>query len=162
MKRSEIKKRPMADTVLASLEADAKEYRELDGDGLYLRVKPDGSKSWQLRYKKPDGQWSWLGLGGYGKGEHQLTGEQARRKVRELRDATTKDGSMLATKHAKKAAEAEAANNTFEHLARDVCERWIRGFPEIDEDAEIRGVATARGQELAETAAQILDIEAVQ
>ncbi len=74
MKRSEIKKRPMADTVLASLEADAKEYRELDGDGLYLRVKPDGSKSWQLRYKKPGGQWSWLGLGGYGKGEHQLTG----------------------------------------------------------------------------------------
>lgn len=81
-------------------------------------MKPDGSKSWQLRYKKPDGQWSWLGLGGYGKGEHQLTGEQARRKVRELRDATTKDGSMLATKQAKKAAEAEAANNTFEHLAR--------------------------------------------
>jgi integrase len=119
MKRGEIKKRPMADTVLASLEADAKEYRELDGDGLYLRVKPDGSKSWQLRYKKPDGQWSWLGLGGYGKGEHQLTGEQARRKVRELRDATTKDGSMLATKQAKKAAEAEAANNTFEHLARE-------------------------------------------
>ena len=34
MKRGEIKKRPMADTVLASLEADAKEYRELDGDGL--------------------------------------------------------------------------------------------------------------------------------
>lgn len=56
MKRSEIKRRPLADTVLASLAPEAKEYRELDGDGLYFRVKPDGSKSWQLRYKKADGK----------------------------------------------------------------------------------------------------------
>jgi hypothetical protein len=79
-------------------------------------VKPDGSKSWQLRYKKADGKWSWLGLGSYGTGDHQLSGEQARRKVRELRDSTAKDGSIMATKRAKKAAELEAANNTFEHL----------------------------------------------
>ena len=44
---------------------DGAVLRELDGDGLYFRVKPDGSKSWQLRYKKADGKWSWLGLGGY-------------------------------------------------------------------------------------------------
>lgn len=119
MKRSQIKRRPMADTVLVSLEPEEREYRELDGDGLYFRVKPDGSKSWQLRYKKVDGKWSWLGLGGYGTGDHQLTGEQARRKVRELRDSTAKDGSIMATKRAKKLAELEAANNTFEHLARE-------------------------------------------
>lgn len=52
MKRSQIKRRPLADTVLASLEPEPKEYRELDGDGLYFRVKPDGSKSWQLRCKR--------------------------------------------------------------------------------------------------------------
>lgn len=131
MKRNQIKRRPMADTVLASLEPEAKEYRELDGDGLYFRVKPDGSKSWQLRYKKADGKWSWLGLGGYGTSEHQLTGEQARRKVRELRDDTAKDGSIMATKRAKKAAELEAANNTFEHLAREwyavKCKTWTEG-----------------------------------
>lgn len=131
MKRSEIKRRPLADTVLAGLEPEAKEYRELDGDGLYFRVKPDGSKSWQLRYKKADGKWSWLGLGGYGTGDHQLTGEQARRKVRELRDDTAKDGSIMATKRARKAAELEAANNTFEHLAREwyavKCKTWTEG-----------------------------------
>ncbi|MFD2407740.1 Arm DNA-binding domain-containing protein [Azorhizophilus paspali] len=76
--RSEIERRPMADTMLATLEPEDKEYRELDGNGLYLRVRPDGSKSWQLRYKKPDGKWSWLGLDGYGTGPHQLTGAQAR------------------------------------------------------------------------------------
>ncbi len=132
MKRADIKKRPMADTVLENLEPDTKEYRELDGDGLYLRVKPDGSKSWQLRYKKPCGKWSWIGLGSYGKSEHQLTGEQARRKVRELRDeAAVGNDNLLATKRAKKAAEEEAANNTFEHLAREwhstKCKTWSPG-----------------------------------
>jgi hypothetical protein len=63
MKRSEIKRRPLSDTALAGLEPDAKEYRELDGNSLYFRVKTDGQKSWQLRYKKPDGKWSWLWAG---------------------------------------------------------------------------------------------------
>lgn len=42
VKRSEIKRRPLSDTVLASIEPETREYRELDGNGLYLRVKiPD-------------------------------------------------------------------------------------------------------------------------
>ena len=49
MKRSDIKKRPLLDTILATLEAEEKEYRELDGNSLYLHVKADGNKSWQLR-----------------------------------------------------------------------------------------------------------------
>src|SRR5690554_4955836 len=101
MKRSEIKRRPLADTVLASLEPEAKEYRELDGNGLYFRVKPDGGKSWQLRYKKPDGKWSWLGLGGYGNGPYQLTGEQARKKARELIESTASGNDILSTKKAR-------------------------------------------------------------
>lgn len=128
MKRRDIRKRPMADTTLASLEPEAKEYRELDGNGLYLRVKPDGSKSWQLRYKKPDGKWSWLGLGAYGNGSHQLTGKQAREKAAELQADASEGKNPLATKRARKAAELEASNNTFEHLAREwwatKCPSW--------------------------------------
>ena len=52
MKRTDIKRRPLADTVLANLEPESKEYRELDGNGLYFRVKPDGKKAWLFRYKK--------------------------------------------------------------------------------------------------------------
>lgn len=130
MKRSEIKKRPMADTVLAGLEPEAKEYREHDGSGLYLRVKPDGSKSWQFRYKKPDGKWSWIGLGAYGKGSHQLTGEQARREAAKLRDDAAQGGNPLATKRARKAAEEEAARNTFEHLAREWYATKRKGWTE--------------------------------
>ena len=52
MKRSDIKKRPLSDTVLENLESDEKDYRELDGNGLYFFVKANGHKSWQLRYCK--------------------------------------------------------------------------------------------------------------
>jgi integrase len=115
MKRTAIKRRPLADTTLAGLEPDAKEYRELDGNGLYFRVKPDGQKSWQLRYKTPAGKWSWLGLGGY----PSVNGSQAREKAAELRADLANGKNPIATKQARKAAELAAANNTFEALARE-------------------------------------------
>lgn len=117
MKRSEIKRRPLADTTLAGLEPESTPYRELDGNGLYFRVKPNGQKSWNFRYKKPDGKWSWLGLGSY----PEVSGSAARQKAAELRTDAADGKSPLATKHARKAAELEAANSTFEALARE----WI-------------------------------------
>ncbi|ANF84154.1 integrase [Pseudomonas antarctica] len=115
MKRSEIKRRPLSDTTLAGLEPDAKEYRELDANGLYFRVKPDGQKSWQLRYKKPDGKWSWLGLGGY----PEVSGLLARQKASELRSDAAEGKNPIVTKQARKAIDQAAANNTFEPLARE-------------------------------------------
>ncbi|MDR6915389.1 integrase [Pseudomonas sp. 3296] len=115
MKRSEIKRRPLADTVISTLEPEVKEYRENDGDSLYLRVRPDGNKSWQLRYKKADGKWSWLGLGSY----PGISGAMARKKAAELRADAAQGSNPLATKRARKAAEDEAASHTFESLARE-------------------------------------------
>lgn len=115
MKRSEIKRRPLADTTLSSLEADTKEYRELDGKGLYFRVKPDGQKSWQMRYKKPDGKWSWLGLGGY----PEVSGSLARQKASELHADMSSGKNPLTTKQSRKTAALQASNNTFESLARE-------------------------------------------
>lgn len=113
MKRSQIKRRPLADTVLATLEPEAKEYRELDGNGLYFRVKPDGGKSWQLRYKKPDGKWSWLGLGGY----PEVSGSFAREKADQLRADAAAGKNPLTTKREREQQELEAASSTFEALA---------------------------------------------
>lgn len=45
MKRTQIKKRPMSDTTLATLEPEANEYRELDGNGLYFRVSMQWRKT---------------------------------------------------------------------------------------------------------------------
>src|SRR5471032_1447151 len=115
MKRSEIKRRPLADTVLSTLEPEATEYREHDGNSLYLRVRPDGSKSWQLRYKKPDGKWSWLGLGGY----PDVSGAFARQKAAELRSDAAEGKNPIAAKKARKATEVAAKNETFEALARE-------------------------------------------
>lgn len=115
MKRTEIKRRPMADTTLSGLEPEASTYRELDGNGLYFRVKPNGQKSWELRYKKADGKWSWLGLGGY----PEVSAKAARQKATELRADVADGKNPLASKQARKAAELAAANSTFEALARE-------------------------------------------
>ena len=114
MKRSEIKRRPLSDTALAGLEPDAKEYRELDGSSLYFRVKTDGQKSWQLRYKKPDGKWSWLGLGGY----PEVSGALARQKAAELRSEAAAGRNPFVSQQAKK-QQRGIAGDTFEPLARE-------------------------------------------
>ena len=115
MKRSAIKRRPLADTVLATLEPEDKEYRELDGNGLYLRVKSDGNKSWQLRYKKANGKWSWLGLGGY----PTISGQLARKKAKELLDDLSRGENPIVTKLERKQQELEQNNAIFEVLTRE-------------------------------------------
>jgi hypothetical protein len=80
VKRSAIKRRPLADSVLSALDLDAKDYRERDSAGLYFRVQKNGSKSWLLRYKRPCDTWAWKGLGGY----PGVSGKLAREKARDL------------------------------------------------------------------------------
>lgn len=115
MKRTDIKRRPLADTTLSGLEPEAGAYRELDSPGLYFRVKPNGQKSWELRYKKPDGKWSWLGLGGY----PEVGGAFARQKAADLRADASEGKNPITSKKARQAAEIDAANDTFEALARE-------------------------------------------
>ena len=98
MKRTEIKRRLLSDTVLANLEPESKEYRELDGDGWYFRVKPDGKKAWLFRYKKADGKWSWLGIGTY----PDLSGAGARKKAREIIKDISHGDNPIITKQERK------------------------------------------------------------
>lgn len=118
MKRSEIKRRPLADTTLASLEPEPTAYREQDGDGLYFRVKPNGTKSWELRYKKPDGKWSWHGLGGY----PDLSGAMAREKAREAKRLVSSGTDPVQHKIAQREAKEAASANTFAAAA----EYWFQ------------------------------------
>lgn len=109
----------MSDTTLATLEPEASEYRELDGNGLYFRVKPDGKKAWLFRYKKPCGKWSWLGLGSY----PEVSGQLARQKASELLADISGGNNPLVTKQQKKQAELEASKSTFEALFLE----WFNG-----------------------------------
>lgn len=122
MKRADIKRRPLADTTLAGLEPESKEYRELDGNGLYFRVKPDGGKSWQLRYKRPAGNWAWMGLGGY----PEVSGALARDKAADLRKVVSSGADPLEQKRSAKAAIDAAKTRTF----RAAAEAWLKAKEE--------------------------------
>ncbi|MCZ4321473.1 tyrosine-type recombinase/integrase [Pseudomonas anguilliseptica] len=115
MKRTAIKRRPLADTVLATLEPEAKEYRELDGIGLYFRVKPDGGKSWQLRYKNASGKWSWIGIGSY----PEVAGALARKKAAEHQQLISAGIDPLEQKRSAKLHADSAASRTFRAAAED-------------------------------------------
>lgn len=86
MLRKDIKKRPLSEKTLASLEPEEKDYRELDGAGLYFLVKKLGTKSWQYRYKNAEGKWAWIGIGAY----PNVSAKLARQKVQELNLAISK------------------------------------------------------------------------
>lgn len=93
MKRSEIKKRPLTDATLQSLEPEAKEYKEKDGDGLYLRVRPSGHKSWYIRYKDPiTGKWKpYKHIGDY----PAMGGMLARKTAKDLLERIAKGESLI-------------------------------------------------------------------
>lgn len=111
MKRTQIKNRPLKDTVLNGLEPEEKEYRELDGNGLYFRVKPNGNKSWQLRFKNTEGKWSWRGLGSY----PSVNGATARERAYEMQKALS-NGEMLYTQEELKVMALESDNALFSQL----------------------------------------------
>lgn len=114
MKRDAIKKRPLSDTTLVGLEAEEKEYRELDGNGLYFRVQASGKKSWQFRYKKSDGKWSWLGLGAY----PAISASTARKKAAELMVKINK-GELIQTKADIQQQQVDKENLLFSVLMND-------------------------------------------
>ncbi|VVP64735.1 tyrosine-type recombinase/integrase [Pseudomonas fluorescens] len=118
MKRSEIKRRPLADTVLNSLEPDAQEYRELHERGLYFRVKPNGGKSWQLRYKNAASKWAWMGLGSYPEVSAKRAGEDAEKLRKLIRDGIDPQEQKLAAK----AATVAAKTRTF----RVAADGWLK------------------------------------
>jgi integrase len=117
MKRTDIKRRPLADTVLSSLEPEAKEYRETYGvDRIYFVVAPNGRKRWELRFKKETGSWSFMGLGGY----PEVSAKKAREKAQEAIKLIERGVDPVANKTAAAAAETIAKRNTF----RASAEAW--------------------------------------
>jgi integrase len=119
MKRTEIKRRPLADTVLASLEPEAKEYREAYGvDRLYFAVIPSGKKRWDMRYKKPATEkWAWLGLGSY----PDVSVKQARAKAAAVMALLEKGIDPIEQREADRARKREAVANSF----RSSAEEWF-------------------------------------
>jgi integrase len=121
MKRTDIKRRPgakLSDTTLIALEPEkSTEYRVHDADRVYFRVKPDGNKSWQLRYKDASGKWKWHGLGGY----PEISAAKSRELAADIRKEISNGIYPAAKKAAEKAAAVAVNTKTF----RVVAEQWF-------------------------------------
>lgn len=107
MKKDQVKKRPLSDTVIANLEPETTEYSIKDSKGLYLFVKPTGARSWKMRYKDGNGKWRWHGLGSY----PATSGAMARKLVQDNLLKLQQGANTLTAK-------PTTQNPTFEQIAR--------------------------------------------
>lgn len=127
MKRTQIKRFPIADTALENLEPEASEYRIKDSENLYFRVAPSGKKSWVFRYKKEDGKWSWISLGSY----PLISGAKARKKARELLNDIVDGKNPVFTKKQFQEKELNKRKDLFKALAQEWLEirkgSWVEG-----------------------------------
>jgi integrase len=110
--------KPLTDTEVKQARPKAKEFSLGDGKGLFLRVKPAGSKLWVFNYSRPyTKQRANLGLGSY----PDLSLSDARKKAQALNTVLAKgiDPKEYREEQQRKSAEAHA--NTLEQVAR----QWL-------------------------------------
>ena len=108
----------LSDTQIRSTKPKDKEFNLTDGRGLYLRVKPNGSKLWIFNYTRPIiKKRANLGLGQC----PDLTLAAARNKAQKLRELLANDIDPQEHRKALEQEAAEAYANTFENVAR----KWL-------------------------------------
>jgi integrase len=120
---------PLTDKKVKSIKPNDKEQLFSDGQGLQLRVMPNGTKSWRFVYKSPsNGKRTNLTLGTY----PTLSIANARKKAEGFRELIIMD--IDPKQHIQKEQEkAEAINK---HTLFNVCKEWheVKKVPEVTED----------------------------
>jgi hypothetical protein len=56
---------PLSDLQCRTAKTRERAYKLFDGGGMYLFVKPNGVKTWRLKYTKPSGKEGTLIIGNY-------------------------------------------------------------------------------------------------
>lgn len=111
----------LTDSKLRTAKPEAKEYSLGDGDGLYLRVKPNGARLWVFNYYRPsDKKRANISLGPY----PDVTLAAARERRREARALLAQAIDPKRHKEEQIAivqAQQEACANTFERMAA----KWL-------------------------------------
>jgi len=111
--------RPLTNTEVKQAKPREKEYNLADGNGLYLRVKPNASKLWLFNYSRPfTKKRANLGLGSFP--DIPLAG--ARIEAQKFRALLAKgiDPKEFRIEQARKDGKAHA--NTFDHVAS----KWLK------------------------------------
>lgn len=114
---------PLTDIKVKSAKPKDKAYKLTDGGGMYLLVKPNGSKYWRLKYRFV-GKEKMLSIGVY----PDVSLADARQKRDEARKILAAGGDPGEVKKADKLAQKLSTENTFEAIAREwhrqKADRW--------------------------------------
>ncbi|NRR30462.1 DUF4102 domain-containing protein [Oxalobacteraceae bacterium] len=82
---------PLTETLIAQAVPKEKPYKLFDGGGLFLEVRPNGSKIWRMKYRESDGRENTLTFGRYPEvaidkaREHRLTAHQMLERMQDPR-----------------------------------------------------------------------------
>ncbi len=114
---------PLTDIKVKTAKPMDKAYKLTDGGGMYLLVKPNGSKYWRLKYRFV-GKEKMLSIGVY----PDVSLADARQKRDEARKILAAGGDPGEVKKADKLAQKLSSENTFEAIAREwhkqKADRW--------------------------------------
>jgi Integrase len=110
--------KPLTDTEVKKAKRSDKEFNLADGQGLYLRVKPSGTKLWIFQYSRPfTKKRSNLSFGQY----PSLSLSEARQMRQEALNLLARDIDPQTHRHEQRSRRAEAENNTLKLVAG----RWL-------------------------------------
>ncbi len=108
--------KPLTDTEIKLAKPKAKEYNLADGNGLYLRVKPNGTKFWLFNYSRPyTRKRANISLGEY----PALPLVKARQKRQECLELLAQDIDPQTHRKDQKHLKVEALSNNFEAVTRE-------------------------------------------
>ena len=111
----------LTDSKLRTAKPEDKEYNLGDGDGLYLRIKPNGNKMWLFNYYRPDNKKrANLSFGPY-PDVTLAAARERRRQARALLSENIDPQTYLQEQIAITKARDEASSNTFVKIAR----QWL-------------------------------------
>lgn len=118
----------LTDTKIRAAKPTMRPYKLADGQGLYLLVKPTGSRLWRFKYRHT-GREKLLSFGVYlpGTANHVPLSEARQRLAdakRQLRDGIDPSAARVAAK----AARADAATGSFERVAREWHAKQAKGW----------------------------------
>lgn len=111
--------RPLTNTEIKNAKPKDKEYNLSDGNGLYLRVRPSGTKLWLLNYLRPyTKKRANLGLGNF----PDVSLAQAREQTRSARELLANDIDPKEHREEQRLLLEEQHSNTL----RSVAEKWFK------------------------------------
>lgn len=118
LRKGDTPKMPLSDVQIRNLKPKEKQYKISDFEGLYVLVKPNGSKLWQMKYRY-FGRERLLSLGAY----PAVTLAQARKLKDEARALLTRDIDPSEAKQEAKRAKREAQGHTFQKIGEAFFEK---------------------------------------